>query len=165
MSGEHHTIELPSTLATPHPAAHGVTTIDGPAPVLLGEVTLPAERASVPRARAFGRAVLASAGAAHVRDDAEVLVSELVTAAVRQAGGSGSPLTLRLLRTGPLLRIEVHDRGAALPHPAPVDLMEETGRAWFLVAVMADRHGTDLAATGKTVWCELRAWPDERRAH
>ncbi|MDL4815594.1 ATP-binding protein [Actinomadura opuntiae] len=169
MSGEHRTIELPSTLATPHhpvPShAHGLTTMDGPDPVLLGELTLPAERASVPRARAFGRAVLASAGAA-LRDDAEVLVSELVTGAVRQAGGPDALLGLRLLRAGARLRIEVHDRGAALPHPAPVDLMEQTGRAWFLVAALAERHGTDLAASGKTVWCELPGWPhDERHPH
>ncbi|GAA2139433.1 ATP-binding protein [Actinomadura napierensis] len=170
MSGEHRTIELPSTLATPHHSVpahpHGLSTMEGPDPVLLGELTLPAERASVPRARAFGRAVLGSAGAERVRDDAEVLVSELVTGAVRQAGDPGSLLGLRLLRAGTRLRIEVHDRGAALPHDRPVDLMEETGRGWFLVAAIADRHGTDLTASGKTVWCELGGWPhDERHAH
>ncbi|KAB2381898.1 ATP-binding protein [Actinomadura montaniterrae] len=170
MSGEHRTIELPSTLATPHhtvPAhPHGLTTMEGPDPVLLGELTLPAERASVPRARAFGRAVLGSAGAAHARDDAEVLISELVTGAVRHAAGTGTLLCLRLLRGGSRLRIEVHDRGAALPHARPVDLMEETGRGWFLVAALADRHGTDLTAAGKTVWCEIGARPhDERHPH
>jgi anti-sigma regulatory factor (Ser/Thr protein kinase) len=170
MSGEHHTIELPSTLATQPPHAntspHGLSTMDEPAPSLLGELTLPAERASVPRARAFGRAVIGSTGAAAARDDAEVLISELVTNAVRHAGGPGSPLCLRLLRAGPRLRIEVHDRGAALPQTGPVDLMEETGRGWFLVAAIADRHGTDLTMSGKTVWCEVRVWPhDERHAH
>jgi anti-sigma regulatory factor (Ser/Thr protein kinase) len=179
MSGEHHTIELPSSplpnaalpagaLAggTALTAPHGLPVIDEPPPLLLGELTLPAERASVPRARRFSRSVTAASGIAHVRDDAEVLVSELVTNAVRHATAPGAALCLRLLRAGVRLRIEVHDQGAGVPRPRRVDLMEETGRGWFLVAVMADRHGTDHTPAGKSVWCELRAWPrDEHPAH
>lgn len=193
MSGEHHTIELPSSplpntaladdalpadlptdalaadalagdmVAT---AAHGLPAIDEPPPLLLGELTLPAERESVPRARRFSRSVTAASGIAHIRDDAEVLVSELVTNAVRHATVSGAALRLRLLRAGTRLRIEVHDQGTGVPRPRRVDLMEETGRGWFLVAVMADRHGTDHTPSGKSVWCEVRAWPrDERPGH
>ena len=170
MSGEHHTIELPSTLApappngTPTP--HDLRTLDEPAATLLGELTLPAERESVPHARRFSRSVSTVSGIGHIADDAEVLVSELVTNAVRHATVPGSALCLKLLRTGPRLRIEVHDQSAAVPRPRPVDLMEETGRGWFLVAVMADRHGTDHTPSGKSVWCEVRAWPrDERPGH
>ena len=180
MSGEHHTIELPSSplpntalpntalrgdLATAAPP-HGLPAIDEPPPLLLGELTLPAERESVPRARRFSRSVTAASGIAHVRDDAEVLVSELVTNAVRHATTTGSALCLRLLRAGTRLRIEVHDQGDGVPRPRQVDLMEETGRGWFLIAVMADRHGTDHTASGKSVWCEVRAWPrDEHPGH
>lgn len=170
MSGEHHTIELPSTLATTPangtPRPNGLRTMDEPPAVPLGELTLPAERESVPRARRFGRSVTTAAGIGHVGDDAEVLVSELVTNAVRHAPIPGAALRLRLLRAGARLRIEVHDQSAAVPRPRPVDLMEETGRGWFLVAVMADRHGTDHTPSGKAVWCEVRAWPrDERPGH
>ncbi|QKW34014.1 ATP-binding protein [Actinomadura sp. NAK00032] len=178
MSGEHHTIELPSSplpntalpgdaLATGTATAtppHGLPTIDEPPPLLLGELRLPAERESVPRARRFSRSVTAASGIAHIRDDAEVLVSELVTNAVRHA--TGSALRLRLLRAGTRLRVEVHDQGGGVPRPRQVDLMEETGRGWFLVAVMADRHGTEHTTAGKSVWCEVRAWPrDEYPGH
>ncbi|GAA1877342.1 ATP-binding protein [Actinomadura bangladeshensis] len=194
MSGEHHTIELPSSplpntaladdalptdslptdaLPAAAPAgdmvataAHGLPAIDEPPPLLLGELTLPAERESVPRARRFSRSVTVASGIAHLRDDAEVLVSELVTNAVRHATVSGAALCLRLLRAGTRLRIEVHDQGTGVPRPRRVDLMEETGRGWFLVAVMADRHGTDHTPSGKSVWCEVRAWPrDEHPGH
>ncbi|MFB4311181.1 ATP-binding protein [Actinomadura sp. GTD37] len=175
MSGEHHTIELPSSplpnTALPSDLAaatppHVLPTIDEPPPLLLGELTVPAERESVPRARRFSRSVTVASGIAHLRDDAEVLVSELVTNAVRHQADAGSALCLRLLRAGGRLRIEVHDQGDGVPRPRQVDLMEETGRGWYLIAVMAERHGTDHTPSGKTVWCEVRAWPrDERPGH
>ncbi|MGH3239878.1 MAG: ATP-binding protein [Spirillospora sp.] len=165
MSGEHHTIELPNTLTTPpEPAPPPVSN----QPVLLGELTLPAELESVPRARRFSRSVTTGSDIGHVGDDAEVLVSELVTNAVRHAALTGSALSLRLLRAGSRLRIEVHDQGAGVPHTrlaggGVVDLMDETGRGWFLVAIIAERHGTDLTPSGKAVWCEVRAWPLDGR--
>ncbi|MFG2085221.1 MULTISPECIES: ATP-binding protein [unclassified Spirillospora] len=184
MSGENHTIELPSTLApSPHDPSpyetstyetstydgttpHGPSAVEEPATTLLGELTLPAERASVPRARRFSRSVGTASGIEHVADDAEVLVSELVTNAVRHATIPGSALCLKMLRAGTGLRIEVHDPSTAVPRQRPVDLMEETGRGWFLVAVMAERHGTDHTPSGKSVWCEIRAWPrDEHSGH
>ncbi|WP_165950508.1 ATP-binding protein, partial [Actinomadura sp. GC306] len=147
-------------------AAADLRTLDPPAASLLGELTLPADRESVPHARRFSRSVSTVSGAGHIADDAEVLVSELVTNAVRHAPGPGSPLCLRLLRTGTRLRIEVHDESAAVPRQRPVDLMEETGRGWYLVAVLAERHGTDHTPSGKAVWCEVRAWPrDDRPGH
>jgi len=167
MSGDHHTIELPSTLAPAPPdsptAPHDLLPLDEHTPTLLGELTLPAERESVPHARRFSRSVTTVSGIDHLADDAEVLVSELVTNAVRNATAPGSVLCLKLLRAGPRLRVEVHDRGGAVPRTRPVDLMEETGRAWFLIAVMAERHGTDHTPSGTTVWCELRAWPRDDR--
>ncbi|MEV3919839.1 ATP-binding protein [Actinomadura coerulea] len=179
MSGDHHTIELPSTPLPSHltttatpvappngTAPNGLRGLDEPPAVLLGELTLPAERESVPAARRFSRSVSTASGAGHVADDAEVLVSELVTNAVRHAPAAGGALSLRLLRAGTRLRIEVHDQSAAVPTARPVDLMEETGRGWFLVAVMADGHGTEHTASGKAVWCEVRAWPrDEHPGH
>lgn len=126
----------------------------------LGELTLPAAHESVPRARAFVRTLVGAHGVADVvRDDAEILVSELVTNAVRHAAIPDTPLRLVVLRAGDRLRIEVHDPSPAAPSPRRIDLLEETGRGWFLVAAIADRHGTDLTFSGKAVWCELTAWP------
>ncbi|MFI0371527.1 ATP-binding protein [Actinomadura sp. 1N219] len=138
------------------------------APILLGELALPAEHESVPQARRFSRSVTTGSEIGHVGDDAEVLVSELVTNAVRHAAVPGSALSLRLLRAGTRLRIEVHDQSAGVPRTrfadgGGVDLMEETGRGWFLVAIMAERHGTDHTPSGKAVWCEVRAWPRDAR--
>ncbi|MFC5750556.1 ATP-binding protein [Actinomadura rugatobispora] len=125
----------------------------------LDELELPAVHASVPRARAFMRALVTARAVQHVREDAEVLVSELVTNAVRHAATPRSTLRLTVLRAGPRLRIEVHDPSPFPPRVRRVDLMDETGRGWFLVAAIADRHGTDQTVSGKCVWCELTAWP------
>jgi anti-sigma regulatory factor (Ser/Thr protein kinase) len=113
----------------------------------------------MPRARAFVRTLIGARGIEGVRDDAEVLVSELVTNAIRHASDPGAPLRLVVLRTGDRLRIEVHDPSPAAPSLRQIDLLEETGRGWFLVAAIAVRHGTDLTFSGKAVWCELTAWP------
>ncbi|WP_084265007.1 ATP-binding protein [Actinomadura macra] len=172
MSGEHHTIELPNEAQAEAPEHAGTTTAVAPpaavarTPILLGELNLPATLESVPRARNFSRAVTTASGIGHVRDDAEVLVSEIVTNAVQHATIPGAPLRLRLLRAGSRLRVEVHDTSPAVPRARQIDLMEETGRGWFLVAVIAERHGTDHTPSGKSVWCEMRAWPrDERPSH
>jgi anti-sigma regulatory factor (Ser/Thr protein kinase) len=127
--------------------------------VPLDGLDLPAVHASVPRARAFMRALVNARGIAHVRDDAEVLVSELVTNALRHATTAASMLRLRVLRVGDRLRIEVHDPSPLPPRVRRVDLLDETGRGWFLVAAIAVGQGTDLTASGKAVWCELTAWP------
>lgn len=150
MSAEHHTIEWPGETAV-------LTAV--PTGEQLGELTLPAAHESVPRARAFVRTLTGARGIPHVRDDAEILVSELVTNAVRHAMLSGVPLRLLVLRSGGRLRIEVHDPSPSEPSLKHVDLMDETGRGWFLVAAIADAHGIEHTFSGKSVWCELTAWP------
>lgn len=124
----------------------------------LGELDLPAAPASVPRARRFIRSIAAAHGISHVENDAEVLASELVTNAIRHAMTQERTLRLLAVRAGAMLRIEVHDLCPVIPITRQIDLLDETGRGWFLVAAIADRHGTDLTTTGKSVWCEVRAW-------
>ncbi|GAA2600516.1 ATP-binding protein [Actinomadura fulvescens] len=127
--------------------------------VLLGELNLPAAHASVPLARGFSRSITTACQIPDVRDDAEVLVSELVTNAVQHAAVSGATLCLRMLRAGTRLRIEVHDPSPVLPRAVRINLLEETGRGWFLVAIIAERHGIEQTSAGKSVWCEVPAWP------
>ena len=161
----------PATLV-PKPRAAAPPPEASPAPVRpdpgraepLDEIELRAVHASVPQARAFMRALVTTRAVQHVRDDAEVLVSELVANAVRHAAAPASTLTLRVLRAGDRLRIEVHDPSPFPPRGRRVDLMDETGRGWFLVAAIADRHGTEQTASGRSVWCELTAWPAPRPA-
>lgn len=154
MSAEH-TIERPS---------QATTTMTAGAGDLLGRLSLLAAHRSVPAARAFTRSITTVHGLAHVRDDAEICVSELVTNAVRHAAAEPlAELRLLLIRSGSRLRIEVHDPSPMAPRGQHADLMEETGRGWFLVAAIADRLGTDLTPYGKSVWCEVAAWPPAGR--
>jgi anti-sigma regulatory factor (Ser/Thr protein kinase) len=89
-------------------------------------------------------------------DDAELLVSELVSNAVRH----GRPaITLRINMDPPLIGVSVHDEGAAMPHEAdePVDPAADGGRGLLIV----DRLSSDWGVTpddpppGKTVWFRL----------
>ncbi|MFG2003422.1 ATP-binding protein [Spirillospora sp. NPDC048911] len=152
----------PAALAVAEPLPLGaLPTLEvlEPPETLLGELNLPAAHASVPLARGFSRSITTGHGIPDVRDDAEVLVSELVTNAVQHAAESGATLCLRLLRIGSRLRIEVHDPSPVLPRAVRINLLEETGRGWFLVAIIAERHGIEQTPAGKSVWCEVPAWP------
>ncbi|HSJ91661.1 MAG TPA: ATP-binding protein [Ilumatobacter sp.] len=119
-------------------------------------ITLPAERASIKRARDF----VARAVADHVADPAEVLLmtSELVSNVV---GHVGSEVTITL-GDGPVVRIEVHNHEAAteafrelLHHsPRPTNT-SPTGRGLALVRSLASRVGLDdEPGGGKVVWFE-----------
>ena len=119
-------------------------------------ITLPAEPASVKRARDF----VARAVADHVDDPAEVLLmtSELVSNVV---GHVGSAVTITV-RDGPVVRIEVHNGEAAteafrdLLHYSPLPAKTSpTGRGLALVRSLASRVGLDDdAGGGKVVWFE-----------
>ena len=119
-------------------------------------ITLPAEHASVKRARDF----VARAVADDVDDPAEVLLmtSELVSNVV---GHVGSAVTISV-RDGPGVRVEVHNHEAAteafrdlLHHsPRPAD-SSPTGRGLRVVRSLASRVGLDDDADGgKVVWFE-----------
>ncbi|MET9519402.1 ATP-binding protein [Streptomyces sp. NPDC002994] len=56
-----------------------------------------------------------------------------------------------------LLRIEVSDACAALPHPRHVSPDDETGRGLALVEALAERWGAEPrpCGIGKTVWFEI----------
>ncbi|WP_107498849.1 ATP-binding SpoIIE family protein phosphatase [Actinacidiphila yeochonensis] len=103
------------------------------------------------RARRLVRQALRRWGLEEQVDAAELLVSEIVTNAVRYAE---RPVTLRLLRTD-VLRCEVGDDAPLLPrmrHAAPE---EEGGRGLYLVNRMAQRWGATRLGAGKVVWFEL----------
>ena len=119
-------------------------------------ITLPAEPASVRRARHF----VARAVADQVDDPAEVLLmtSELVSNVV---GHVGSEVTITV-RDGPVVRIEVHNHQAAteafrdlLHHgPRPTNTSPH-GRGLGLVRSLASRVGLDDDARGgKVIWFE-----------
>jgi serine phosphatase RsbU (regulator of sigma subunit) len=80
----------------------------------------------------------------------QLLASELVTNAIRYAGG---PVTLRLICEDTLV-CEVADSSPALPRlwdPAGDD---ERGRGLQIVSRLSHRWGSRRTPTGKVVWCE-----------
>ncbi|MGA5166529.1 MULTISPECIES: SpoIIE family protein phosphatase [Streptomyces] len=80
----------------------------------------------------------------------ELVVSELVTNAIRYASG---PIQLRLIRDRTLI-CEVSDTGHTSPHLRRAGSDDEGGRGLFLIAQMTQQWGTRYTPTGKTIWAE-----------
>ena len=91
---------------------------------------------------------------AGVRSDLAVVVSELVTNAVRHGAGE---IHLVLSMVGEArLRVAVSDEGPPGRLGIPARRRVETGRGLFIVERLAASWGVEAGAVGKTVWCELR---------
>ena len=112
---------------------------------------LPAELTSARRARSLIRRPLRKWNLLELLPTAELLVSELVTNAVRYAQGK---IELRLILERGLV-CEVLDDSAALPRLRHPDESDERGRGLQVVSQLAQRWGARRAAAGKVVWCEL----------
>jgi PAS domain S-box-containing protein len=112
---------------------------------------LPAEPAVVSRARELTRKTLTDWSLEALVDITELLVSELVTNALRYGAG---PIRLRLLR-GRALLCEVADAGTTLPRMRESQDTDEGGRGLQLVNQLAERWGSRKSGHGKTVWFEL----------
>ncbi|MDX3456189.1 SpoIIE family protein phosphatase [Streptomyces sp. ME02-8801-2C] len=80
----------------------------------------------------------------------ELVVSELVTNAIRHGG---APIRLRLILDRSLI-CEVADGSSAAPHPRRARIFDEGGRGLLLVAQLTDRWGTRQTPTGKIIWAE-----------
>ncbi|GAB2589213.1 SpoIIE family protein phosphatase [Streptomyces capparidis] len=106
----------------------------------------------VSRARRLTRDALLAWGLPDLVDTARLLVSELVTNALRYA--PGSPVHLRLMKADRLL-CEVGDAAHAVPALVDATADDEGGRGLRLVSHLAARWGTSLTDSGKTVWFEL----------
>ncbi|MFC4463516.1 SpoIIE family protein phosphatase [Streptomyces xiangluensis] len=124
---------------------------DGIAPSDVAVWFLEPEDAAPGRARRLARRALARWGMEDLTDSVELLVSEVVTNAVRYAT---RPVTLRLLRTD-VLRCEVSDDAPQLPRLRQARATDEDGRGLYLVNRLARRWGATRLSTGKVVWFEL----------
>ncbi|MFE8914113.1 SpoIIE family protein phosphatase [Streptomyces globisporus] len=111
---------------------------------------LSAEPVSVGRARELATGQLEAWGLEELVFATQLVVSELVTNAVRYAGG---PLGLRLIRDRTLV-CEVADTGHTSPHLRHSAEDDEGGRGLFIVAQLVQRWGTRYTPTGKTIWTE-----------
>ncbi|WP_326769933.1 SpoIIE family protein phosphatase [Streptomyces sp. NBC_01591] len=127
------------------------TRFDGIAPSDVAHWFLEPVHEAPGRARRLVRRTLAGWGLEELADSAELLVSEIVTNAVRYAE---RPVSLRLLRTDSL-RCEVGDDSAQLPRRRRARLTDETGRGMHVVNALAQRWGAADVSGGKVVWFEL----------
>ncbi|TDC71653.1 SpoIIE family protein phosphatase [Streptomyces hainanensis] len=82
----------------------------------------------------------------------ELILTELITNAIRHAAG---PVRVRVLRDRALI-CEVSDASSTSPHLRNATATDEGGRGLFLVAQYADRWGTRYTPSGKIIWAEQR---------
>jgi serine phosphatase RsbU (regulator of sigma subunit) len=85
-------------------------------------------------------------------DVAELLVSELVTNALRYGRGE---IGLRMLRGARSLVCEISDGQESAPKLRTVHYSDEGGRGLYLVDQLSLRWGTRATSHGKIVWFEL----------
>jgi PAS domain S-box-containing protein len=111
---------------------------------------LPADPAVVADARARAARQLEAWGLEEITFKTELLVSELVTNAIRHAQ---EPIQLRMILNG-VLSCEVFDGSSSAPQLRRADRYDEDGRGLMLVAQLAERWGTRHTATGKVIWAQ-----------
>ncbi|GAB2730540.1 SpoIIE family protein phosphatase [Streptomyces bullii] len=111
---------------------------------------LPADPAVVAEARRSASRQLSRWGLEELVFTTELVVSELVTNAIRHAAG---PIRLRLIRERALV-CEVFDGGATAPHLRHPRTTDEGGRGLLLVSQLTQRWGTRFLPDGKIIWAE-----------
>ncbi|MBV9022369.1 MAG: SpoIIE family protein phosphatase [Streptomycetaceae bacterium] len=114
---------------------------------------VPVDPATVASARAHAVDCLAAWGIDDDSFTSELIISELVTNAIRYGI---PPITLRLIRdtvTSTLI-CEVADSSSTAPHLRRARVLDEGGRGLMLVAQLSRRWGSRQTATGKTIWSE-----------
>jgi PAS domain S-box-containing protein len=111
---------------------------------------LPADPAVVARARAQAARQVAAWGLEETTFTTELLVSELVTNAIRHAH---EPIQLRMILDG-VLSTEVFDGSSSAPQLRRADRYDEDGRGLMLVAQLAERWGTRHTDKGKIIWAQ-----------
>ncbi|MFF2845351.1 SpoIIE family protein phosphatase [Streptomyces sp. NPDC058001] len=117
----------------------------------VGDWTLPREPRGVGHAREFARAKLLGWDLEPLADTTELLVSELVTNALRYGEGE---IRLRLLLDRTLV-CEVWDSGLVQPRRRRARVTDEGGRGLQLVGLLSAAWGSRRTPRGKTVWFEL----------
>ncbi|MFC9236880.1 SpoIIE family protein phosphatase [Streptomyces decoyicus] len=125
----------------------------------VGDWSLAPEARSVARARELARDQLTDWGLQDLVDTTELLVSELVTNALRHGHGE---IRLRLLLDRTLV-CEVWDADLAQPRRRRARDTDEGGRGLQLVGLLSQGWGSRRTPRGKTVWFEL-ALPDGESA-
>ncbi|MGW1002640.1 SpoIIE family protein phosphatase [Streptomyces sp. NPDC002520] len=116
----------------------------------VAEWQVPSDPAAVSDVRAAVTRKLSEWGLEELSFTTELMLSELVTNAIRYAR---APIGVRLLRARTLI-CEVSDHSTTSPHLRYAASTDEGGRGLFLVAQLAERWGTRYTPTGKIIWAE-----------
>ncbi|MEU0678094.1 SpoIIE family protein phosphatase [Streptomyces sp. NPDC006172] len=116
----------------------------------VAEWEVPMDPAAVGEVRAAVARQLARWELEELSFTTELILSELVTNAIRYGGG---PVGVRLLRDRTLI-CEVSDSSNTSPHLRYAAMTDEGGRGLFLVAQLTDRWGTRYTPEGKVIWAE-----------
>ncbi|MFI7702423.1 ATP-binding protein [Nonomuraea sp. NPDC049480] len=123
---------------------------------------LPFQADSVKTARDVTRSTLQGWGLHDLSDDAALVVSELVTNAVRYAmyAAGRREIELLLMRVFPHVLLAVADPSDEAPRPKEPDFISENGRGLYIVETYSQTWGWDrLDRGGKAVWALFRAEP------
>jgi anti-sigma regulatory factor (Ser/Thr protein kinase) len=117
-------------------------------------LTLPSVAASVAQARRFLRGWLGDAAGTRFGEDLALVVSELVSNAIRHSTLSA----IHLSRDGERVRVEVDDENGGVPRPVAVlEPDAPSGRGLFIVDRIVTDWGWNRLSDGrKRVWCEMR---------
>lgn len=118
-------------------------------------IDLPPTPASVPASRHLVLELLRVWAAPHDRQDAALLVTELVSNVVDHVGGEAN-LTLELELSDQWLRIAVVDGSSIRPVVRELSMERPRGRGMRMIQEISDRWGADDHLGGKRVWFELR---------
>ncbi|MGW9030869.1 SpoIIE family protein phosphatase [Streptomyces sp. NPDC055722] len=119
-------------------------------PTQVASWTLPNDGTAVRKARHMAARRLTEWGLEDLQDPTELIVSELVTNAVRHSTG---PIGLRLVQHQ-VLSCEVFDTDASSPRLRHARAIDENGRGLFLVTQLSRRWGARPASGGKVIWAE-----------
>ncbi|GAA2133219.1 SpoIIE family protein phosphatase/ATP-binding protein [Kitasatospora kazusensis] len=116
----------------------------------VAEREVPSDPAAVADVRAWAAATLDEWDLADLAFGTELVLSELVTNAIRYGS---PPVRLRLLRDRGLT-CEVSDGSSTSPHLKYAASTDEGGRGLFMVAQLTRRWGTRYSSQGKIIWAE-----------
>ncbi|MFE5371155.1 SpoIIE family protein phosphatase [Streptomyces mirabilis] len=119
-------------------------------PSRVAEWDVPSDPAVVPSVRARCRETLREWGLEEAGFATELILSELITNAIRYGL---PPVSVRLLH-GRCLICEVSDGSGTSPRLRRAATTDEGGRGLFLVAQFAQRWGTRYTTRGKVIWAE-----------
>ncbi|MFF7899910.1 SpoIIE family protein phosphatase [Streptomyces sp. NPDC088817] len=117
----------------------------------VAEWDVPPDPAAVARVRVAAARTLDEWGLSELGFSMELVLSELVTNAIRYGG---APIHVRLIRDRTLI-CEVSDGTSTSPHLRYAATTEEGGRGLFLVSQMTEHWGTRYSPHGKVIWAEL----------